>query len=140
MKRQNTVKNQNNNQSNNENKLIFAVLSLVVAMSFHAAFASSQLDQLHKKSSEFNDMIKESQSNTDELRKSLSEQAGIKLDQSVPGTVAREKIEAPKEAEQMVAESNKDFWKQDKKQRKNKLDSNKEQTKRLSEELKESAF
>lgn len=125
---------------NNQNSLVFSMLSLVIALSFHTAWASSQLEKLHRKSSEFNEMIKESQSNTAELRKTLREQAGIKLDQSVPGTVAREKIEAPKEAEQMVAESNKDFWKQDRKQRRNKLNTNKEQIKRLSEEIKESAF
>ena len=131
MKRIKTNKNRMN--------VIVAVVGLTAVLSFQVASAS-QLEDLHKKSSEFNEMIKESQNNSDELRKSLTEQAGIKLDQSKPGTVAREKVEAPKEAEQIVAESAKDFWKQDKKQRKNKLDLNREQTKRLSEEIKESTF
>lgn len=133
MKRVKTNKNRMN--------VIVAVVGLAAVLSFQAASAGTQLDELHKKSSEFNEMIKESQNNSEELRKSLSEQAGIKLDQSKPGTVAREKVEAPKEAEQVVAESARDFWQQGKKQRKEKADlTTKEQSKRLSEEIKESAF
>lgn len=126
--------------SKNRMGVIIAVVGLTAVLSFQLASAGTQLEELHKKSSEFNEMITESQNNSEELRKTLSEQAGIKLDQSKPGTVTREKVEAPKEAEQVVAESTNDFWKQDKKQRKNKLELNREQTKRLSEEIKESTF
>lgn len=121
-------------------KLAIAMALAFVGLTMRSAVATTQLDELNKKSSEFNEMIKESQTNTEQLRKSLKEQAGIKLDDSTPGTVAKEKVQAPREAEQIVAESARDFWKE-KKKLKTKTDSSQsEQNKRLSQEIKESAF
>lgn len=62
------------------------------------------------KAEDFNQMIQENQKSEAELRKNLQKGAGIQFEDQ-PGRIAREKLEIPTEAEQVVVSTHLPDWK-----------------------------
>lgn len=116
------------------------ILTLSILLGTSLAMAGgARTPQSSFKSDDFNQMIQENQKAEAQLRTHLQEKAGIRLDDK-PGTVAREKIEAPREPEQVVVNTNESIWNEptSKKDRSARA-RDKADMKRISQELREAS-
>lgn len=104
---------------------------LIIAISLGTSLAMAGTFQ----ADDFNEMIRENQKLEKDLRKQLQKEAGIVLDSDRPGTVAKEKIQAPAAAQEIVVSSSTNLWKE-KKDKSDKLQ-HKADMKRISQELDE---
>ncbi|MEZ0392586.1 MAG: hypothetical protein ACAH59_10235 [Pseudobdellovibrionaceae bacterium] len=107
--------------------LLILVVSLGASLSYGNAF----------KGEDFNQMIQDNQKAEADLRARLQKEAGIELNADKPGSIAKEKIMAPTEAEQIVVSSSQSLWTEKKDRSAKKL--YKAEMKRLSQELDEAA-
>lgn len=106
--------------------ILMLTISLGTSLAFAGTFSGT----------DFNQMIQENQQAEKDLRSQLQKEAGIDLDvDDKPGTIAREKIQAPKEAEQIIVSSSQPIFKE-KKDKSSKLQ-HKADMKRISQELDE---
>lgn len=111
--------------------LTFILLGTSLAMAEDRAPANTF------KSEDFNQMIQESQKSEAQLRNQLQEKAGIRLENEKPGTLAREKFQAPQEPEQVVVSSSTPLWVE--KKARNGRAQDKADMKRISQELQEAS-
>ncbi len=68
----------------------------------YSSFAQAKID-------DFEGLIQDSQKSTHELHTQLQKEAGIEFDKSKPGTIDKEKLKAPREAEHIVVSSKGDI-------------------------------
>lgn len=103
------------------------ILTLTILISTQASFAELAGD-------DFNQMIQENQKVEAELRNKLQKDAGITFNEKY-GSVAKEKLPTPTEAEQVAVSSSTPIWKTKKDRAAKALQ--KAEMKRLSQELNE---